>query len=158
MRLVVVRHGTARSKHTWNGRDQDRPLTSSGIRQATLVSARLARLRPERLVSSPTLRCVETMTPLASSRHLPIERVKALGTDGGPRADHLLRRLLFDEADSSTIVVCTHREVIEEVLPGLASQFGVRLGHRLPGAKGCCWTLVARDGRLTEVRYWRPAP
>ena len=156
MRLVVVRHGTAKSKSAWKGRDQERALTASGLRQARAVSARLARYRPDRVISSPSLRCKETVEPLASALGLRLERSDLLGTDQTKTAIDLVRRLAAGAPPSSTIVICTHREVIVEVLPALALQFGLLLPHRLPGAKGSCWMLAFRDSRLRQIRYWRP--
>ena len=155
MRLIVVRHGTAKSKTAWKGRDQDRPLTASGLKQARAISARLVRFRPDRVISSPTLRCTETVAPLGSALGLRVERSKLLGTDGGEEAVEWLKRLVQNGDRSSTIAVCTHREVIVEVLPAFASEYGVPIGHRLPGAKGSCWTLLFGDGRLVEIKYWR---
>lgn len=157
MRLVVVRHGTAKSKRAWKGRDQDRPLTASGVKQAKAVSSRFGRYRPDQVLSSPSLRCMDTILPLASARGLRVERSDALGPDAGDEAVRLLRRLLTDSSSSATVVVCTHREVIVRILPALASQYGVRLGHRLPGAKGSGWILTFRGERLREIRYWRPS-
>jgi len=157
MRLIVVRHGTAKSKRAWKGRDQDRPLTASGLKQAKAVSSRVARLRPERVISSPSVRCIETVAPLVSARGLRVEQNRLLGTDGGQAAVEWLRRLVEEPPSSSTIAVCTHREVIVKVLPAFASQFGISLGHRLPGAKGSCWILQFREGRLVEIKYWRPS-
>lgn len=156
MRLIVVRHGTAKSKKAWKGRDADRPLTAGGIEQARAVAAALGRYGPAQIVSSPSLRCIETVAPLASARGLKVERRKALGTDGGDAALRVVRNVVRGAQPSSTIVLCTHREVIVEVIPGLASHFGVSLGHRPPGAKGSCWTLVFRGERLVEIKYWRP--
>ena len=156
MRLVVVRHGTAESKSTWKGRDQDRPLTASGFRQAEAVSARLARYRPDRVISSPSRRCKETAVPLVTALGLRLERSDLLGTDRAATAIGLVLRLAANASPASTIVICTHREVIVEIIPALATQFGLLVPHRLPGAKGSCWTLSFRDSRLRQIRYWRP--
>ena len=156
MRLVVVRHGTAKSKRAWKGRDQDRPLTASGMKQAKAIATRFARYKPDRVISSPSLRCMETISPLASACGSRVEKSDHLRPDGGDGAVRLVTRLLAEGPTSGTIVICTHREVIVRILPILASQFGVRLGHRLPGGKGSGWILTFRDSRLREVRYWRP--
>jgi hypothetical protein len=94
--------------------------------------------------------------PLASSRKLEIEQSRELDTDGGPTAVELVHHLVSGEPASSTIVLCTHREIIVEILPALAAEYGTPLEHRLPGAKGGCWTLLFRDETLDGVKYWRP--
>jgi 8-oxo-dGTP diphosphatase len=158
MRLIFVRHGSAKSKRTWKGPDRDRPLTANGQRQAKAIALRLTRHRPARIISSPSLRCVQTVTPLGSTRQLEIEQCQALDTDGGAAAVELVRQLISGEPASSTIVLCTHREILVEILPALASQYGIPLEHRLPGAKGGCWTLLFRDQALASIKYWRPSP
>ncbi len=156
MWLIVVRHAIAKSKHAWTGPDQDRPLTTNGLRHAKAISAHLTRYRIDRVISSPSLRCIQTVAPLGSGRHLHLELTEALAPDGGhtalPFVDHLIR----GQHGSAAVVLCTHREVLVEVLPALASRFGVTLGHRLPGAKGGCWTLLFRKQNLVSVKYWRP--
>lgn len=156
MRLVVVRHGTAKSKHAWEGFDQDRPLTATGLKQAKAVSNRLARYQPDRVISSPSLRCIETVAPLAALRGLPVERKGVLGIDDPRAAVDFVRHLLLSQPEASTVVICTHREVIVEVVPSVALQFGVLVPHRPPGAKGACWLLSVRGSRATQIRYWRP--
>jgi broad specificity phosphatase PhoE len=157
MRLIVVRHATAKAKRNWSGRDLDRPLTTNGHSQAKAISAQLARDCPSRIISSPSLRCTQTVSPLATSCHLPVEHAGALATDGGYAAVELVERLFVDAPPSSTVVLCTHREVLVEVLPALASRFRVDLGHRLPGAKGSWWTLVFQNEGLRSIDYRRPS-
>ncbi len=81
-----------------------------------------------------------------------------LGPDAGARALDLVHKLLTNRPSTSTVVVCTHREVLVEVLPGLATEFGVALGHRPPGAKGSYWVLRFREGRLANAKYSHPSP
>jgi phosphohistidine phosphatase SixA len=44
-----------------------------------------------RILSSPTIRCLQTVTPLAADRGLQVETVDALAVDGDAR--HVLRML-----------------------------------------------------------------
>ena len=157
MRLIVVRHATAKAKRQWNGRDLDRPLTANGHSQAKAISVQLARYHPARIISSPSLRCIQTVSPLARRCHLQVEDAEALATDGGGAAMGLIEQLRLDGEPSSTMVLCTHREVLVEILPALALRFGVDLGHRLPGAKGGCWTFLFRNQKLIRVNYRRPS-
>ena len=57
------------------------------------------------------------------------------------------------EPSSALVVVCTHREVLLDVLPYLEETFQVKLGHRPPGAKGGVWLLEFRKKRLVRVTY-----
>lgn len=155
MRLIVVRHAIALAKRRWEGFDEDRPLTAGGTRQAKAVAARLARHHPDEIISSPSLRCGQTVEPLAAKTDRPVRTSKRLGIDAGPRALELVHLLLTSRPPTSTIVLCTHREVLIETLPALAAEFGVTLGHRPPGAKGSYWTLRFSDDHLVSVKYSR---
>jgi phosphohistidine phosphatase SixA len=156
MRLIVVRHGIAVAKRRWEGPDADRPLTPNGVHQAEAVAARLARYRPIEILSSPSLRCRQTVEPLAARTATLVQNHKALGVDAGASALELIHQLLATELPASAVVLCTHREVLVETLPALATEFKVALGHRPPGAKGGTWALRFRGDRLVNVKYWRP--
>lgn len=153
MRLVVIRHGTAKAKRSWKGPDDDRPLTASGRVQAVAISRRLSGYRPTRIVSSPSLRCRQTVEPLATASSLQVELTNALATDAGEAGIEFAFQMIQSEPNSSTIVLCTHRELIVELLPRLTRQHGVSTSHRLPGAKGGSWMLLYRRGALTSVKY-----
>lgn len=154
MRLIVVRHGIAKAKRSWKGQDDDRPLTVGGLGQAEAISRRLVRYRPTRIVSSPSLRCTQTVEPLVAASGVQMELSNALATDGGSAGVEFALHTVQFEPDTSTVVFCTHRELMIELLPRLARREGVTIRHRLPGAKGGCWSLLYRKGRLTSVKYW----
>ena len=82
--LLVVRHADAGDKGSWEGPDVHRPLSPSGRRQAEGLVVRLEDYPVDRILCSPTVRCHQTVQPLASDRLLGIERVAALGVDAGP--------------------------------------------------------------------------
>ena len=66
--LVVVRHGSAGDRDEWDDDDRLRPLDKKGRKQAARLVDVLAGSRIERIVSSPYLRCVQTVEPLARAR------------------------------------------------------------------------------------------
>ena len=72
MPLYLVRHAKAGSRNDFDGNDIDRPLTSSGHRQAVDLCRRLAAVSPSVLVSSPYQRCIETLEPLAVAMDVPV--------------------------------------------------------------------------------------
>jgi len=157
MRIVIVRHGQAAAKKSWPGADGERPLVARGARQAERLGRIIGAPRPKRVISSPALRCVQTVQPLADNCGLRVELSEQLSTDAGPQAVALCRALLSSPASHSTIMLCTHREVLNALLPQLAEEFGGKLGHRPPGAKGGAWILRFRAGRLQKVEYHPPA-
>ena len=156
MRIVVVRHGQAEPKKGWTGADDDRPLTPRGRRQAERIGKVIVD-SPDRVLSSPAVRCRETVQWLAERRGLEVELTDALATDAGRDATDLCKKLATSEPAGSVVVLCTHREAMVEMLPRLAKEFGRKLSHRLPGAKGGAWVLRFEEGRLTKVDYRPPA-
>ena len=153
MRLVLVRHGHAEPKQMWSGQDADRPLVSRGRRQAELLARNLAKLRPTRIISSPSLRCLQTVQPVGRRSGLDVEVLSWLGTDAGEDAREGILALARNEPSSACVVLCTHREVLVDLLPFLEETFQVKLGHRLPGAKGGTWLLEFRKKKLVRVTY-----
>jgi broad specificity phosphatase PhoE len=157
MRLLVVRHAHAEPKQGWSGSDLDRPLVPRGRRQAKLLAKDLARDHPARVISSASARCRQTVQPLATACALDVELSKALAPDAGESALGLIRDLIDAEPARTTIVLCTHREVLGAVMPALFDAFDIKPGHRLPGAKGGTWLLEFHGSRLVTVKYHPPA-
>lgn len=157
MRIIVVRHGQAEAKKGRKAGDADRPLVARGRRQADRLGKLIGGGKPMRVISSPALRCVQTVQPFANRRNLSIELSEQLSRDAGLAAADLCHHLLSSESDDSTVVLCTHREVLLELLPQLSKEFGHKLGHRPPGAKGGSWILRFRAGKIDKVDYRPPA-
>lgn len=160
MRIVVVRHGEAEPKRGWTGPDDARPLVGRGRRQAERLGKVLKGQAPTRVISSPALRCRETVEPLAARYGLEVELSEMLatgaGTGAGGEAAALCRKLAHSEPEDSNLVLCTHREVLVEMLPSLSEEYGCKLGHQPPGAKGGAWTLRFQSGRMLKVHYTPP--
>ncbi len=156
MRIAVVRHGQAVPKKSWTGTDAERPLTGRGRRQAEDL-VELLGARPARIITSPALRCRQTLEPVGLRCGHDLEVHRSLARSAGSLAAGLIRDLVAAASGDQTIVVCTHREVIVEALPLLAEESGtISLGHRLPGAKGGVWFLDYDAGRLQHVQYRAP--
>src|ERR1043165_6740527 len=110
----VVRHAKAKNRAEWTEPDELRPLTKRGRRQADALAARLRDERPARLVSSPYVRCVQTLDELARALDLPIETTELLAEGGdGARALDLVSSLGRSE---SPVVCCTHGDVLFDLL------------------------------------------
>jgi 8-oxo-(d)GTP phosphatase len=71
--ILLVRHASAGDRDAWEGDDRLRPLDERGRRQAKELVGLLAAYQLERVLSSPALRCVETIEPLALARGVTIE-------------------------------------------------------------------------------------
>jgi exopolyphosphatase/guanosine-5'-triphosphate,3'-diphosphate pyrophosphatase len=85
-----------------------RPLTGDGLRHAERVGLKLRRRRPDRLLTSPSLRCRQTLEPLAHRLGLAVETREwlAKGENPGKAAD-LMRR-----ERGERIVCCSHAEML----------------------------------------------
>ncbi len=157
MRIVVVRHGHAEPKQRWTGLDANRPLVAGGRRQADRLGRLIGAEPPSRVISSPALRCVQTVKPVADNAGVTVLLSDQLSTGAGLAAAELCEVLVASEPNDSIVVLCTHREVLVELLPWLSKQFSRHLGHRPPGAKGAAWILGFRGTSLATVEYRAPA-
>jgi broad specificity phosphatase PhoE len=149
--LLVVRHAEAGDKASWTGPDRERPLSEAGRRQAEGLVLRLEDYPIERILSSPTLRCLETVQPLARDRFLEIEPDAVLGVDA------TLTQVLgvFWDWDLRNTVLCTHGELIGQLLTHLVAE-----GLEVPGPpdwpKGSTWLLERSGGREVRGRLLAP--
>jgi 8-oxo-dGTP diphosphatase len=156
MALYLVRHAKAGSRSTWDGDDFDRPLTSSGWNQAKGLAETLGEVVVTRLLSSPYLRCTQTLEPLRDRFGLAIEVTQVLAEGMGAFEDVLS---LLESIDDGA-VLCSHGDVIPEAVQALE-----RRGMSIEGAadwrKGVTWVLersVDGDGvvRFTRATVWPP--
>jgi 8-oxo-(d)GTP phosphatase len=149
--LYVIRHAKAGVRSLWDGPDEARPLTRRGRKQAARLVERFRGLELGRVLSSPYLRCVETVEPLAAERDLTLELAPALAEGAG--VDDLLA--LFASLDGRPTALCGHgREIqamIERLREGGTSVDGTGI------AKGSVWVLDRESGRVLSAHYL-PAP
>jgi 8-oxo-dGTP diphosphatase len=148
----VVRHAKAGDRSDWIGDDRMRPLTKSGQRQAEALAGMLEREPIDKILSSGYLRCVQTLEPLATRRKLPVQAVKEL--EEGAGGESVLR--LVQKFRGRNVVLCTHGDVVEELLERLISE-GLVQRARANLEKGSTWVLGEKDGKVTGAKYL-PAP
>ncbi len=152
MTLYLVRHAKAGSRRDWEGPDHERPLSRKGRRQAEGLVDLLAARPVRRVLSSPYLRCVQTVEPLADKLGLPVEEAPALAEGASSEeAVSLLRDLVGTSA-----VLCTHGDLIPPILDTLAATEGLPLPPGYPFAKGSTWELDVVNGRWLAARYVPP--
>ena len=149
--LLVIRHADAGDKSVWSGLDMLRPLSPGGRLQAEGLVVRLEDYPVERILCSPTLRCHQTVQPLAHDRLLRIETVPVLGVDAGP--SELLA--LFWDLELRNTVLCTHGEGIRLLLTRLLAAALVA-EDPLDWPKGSTWLLERLDHRTVRGRYLAP--
>jgi 8-oxo-dGTP diphosphatase len=150
--LLVIRHARAGSRKEWNGPDIERPLSKKGRRQADGLVEILAPYPIEHLVSSPYVRCLQTVKPLAKARHLEIEPRRELA-EGAAAEDPLA---LVRELSGTAAAVCTHGDIVALILFGLAEQDGLDLPEDPAYPKGSVWVLEEVDGKFKSAKYLPP--
>jgi 8-oxo-(d)GTP phosphatase len=153
MPLLVVRHARAGRRSAYEGDDLERPLSPRGRAQAEALVPLLAGFRPRRILSSPAVRCFETVRPLAESVELPIESVGELAEGHGVDAFRLLQRMAGE-----TAVLCTHGDVATGLLDVLADELSSKARYKLRLLKGDVWVVQSTGEALEIVDLLRQGP
>jgi phosphohistidine phosphatase SixA len=156
--VYLVRHAVAVPRGSWTGPDVKRPLRDAGLRQAEALAERSVSSgrRLERVLSSPAVRCRQTVEPTAARAGLVVEERDGL-MEGSDPLDAL--DLLLDEAtrtsEGSAIVACSHGDVIDGILESFGP-LGVVVDGPLQAPKGATWELEISDGLLESARFVAP--
>ena len=129
--ILLVRHAKAGSRHDWRGPDRTRPLSKPGARQAEKLVDLLLPFAPRRVLSSPYVRCVQTVEPLAREVGTDVEVAPVLAE--GASVPSLME--LIDDVDHDVAVLCSHGDMI----PAALDTLGVRWEGRC--SKGSTWVL-----------------
>jgi 8-oxo-dGTP diphosphatase len=121
--LVLVRHAKAHPRGSWRGDDQQRPLDAVGREQAEDIARILAAYGVKRVVSSSSLRCVQTVEPYAAGLGVRTKVKAALTEEGfaedsGPALAQLDK--VLDRA--RPLVLCSHGPVLPSLLDVLVSR------------------------------------
>lgn len=153
MAVYLVRHAVAIGRSSWHKADALRPLTKKGERQARSLNTVLDGADVRRVLSSPALRCLQTVEPFAAKYGLDVRAAQELaeGSDGKEAADLAVEAA----AKKGDTMLCTHGDVVPEVLRCLARD-GMHLDGELVYAKGSTWVLGWDGERFTEARYLPP--
>ena len=149
MPLLVVRHAQAGRRSAYQGDDRQRPLTVRGRARAAALVPELSRYRPQRILSSPYVRCWETVQPLAEALGLGVESVDELGEGHGPDA---LRQLVTMAGESA--VLCTHGDVAGDLLEFLYPE-PTPVRARLRLQKGDVWIVQSAGSALVISDHLR---
>ncbi|GAA4238359.1 8-oxo-(d)GTP phosphatase [Actinomadura meridiana] len=136
--LVILRHASAGEKLHWREADELRPLDAAGRAEALALADLLHAYGPARLVSSTTARCVETVLPYARRIREPVVTDAAF-TVGDTSPARAVARILSLARDGVPTVVCTHGEVVSELVAGLCKD----LGEKVPD-----------DPSLRKAEFW----
>lgn len=138
--LLLVRHAVAVRRREWADADDVRPLTKVGQAQAEGLVAAFEGMGLTRLMSSPSLRCLDTLRPLAATLGVRIEVADELAEGGAEEAVALALSLV-----GSGVALCSHGDVLPPVLDSLISGGGT---SESAWAKGATWRV---DGRTVPA-------
>ena len=146
-----------------SGRDDARrPLSERGRQQAEGLAHNLSGLYTPRLISSPYVRCQQTLRPLAARSYRTIETSRLLAPQARP-AD--LDAFLKDP-ELEGAVLCTHGETLSALIRRWRQKDGVTFSADSPAAdqpqlgknateKGAAW-IVVDDESGRSAHYLRP--
>jgi 8-oxo-dGTP diphosphatase len=149
----LVRHARAGSRKGWQGADIERPLSKKGRRQSDGLVDMLEPYGVKRILSSPYVRCTQTVEPLADALGLEIE-VRPELAEGAP-VDEALD--LLRQHAGTTAVFCTHGDIVPAILGALAERDGLELPPHPDYPKGSVWVIEEENGRAVSADYL-PAP
>ncbi len=149
--VLLIRHAHAGSRKQWDGPDEERPLSDKGFEQAVRLVRELDGWAVQRVLSSPYVRCVQTVEALARDQGVPVEVTDVLAEGHGTEAVGLVRSLAHEK-----VALCTHGDVIPEVLVALADEDRLDLGPDPRQAKGSVWILEATGPVFTRATYLPP--
>jgi 8-oxo-dGTP diphosphatase len=126
--LLLVRHAKAIKRRNFDGEDDAlRPLDPRGPGQAARLAPLLDAYGVARVVTSPAVRCADTVAPYAIERGLPLvldEAWSESGHESDPASTTQAAALLLSAGRPTA--VCTHRPVLPAALHRLLA------GTRLP--------------------------
>ncbi|WP_136708590.1 NUDIX hydrolase [Agromyces sp. H66] len=133
--LLLVRHGKAVGRGGWKGPDATRPLVDRGVAQAAALVDTLTAWAPKRIVSSPAVRCVTTVTPLAAATGIDIKREEGISQDAWEAGEDEVRRVVGKRVRSGkTAVICGHGPVLPEIIREIALATATPLGSYVTDA------------------------
>lgn len=149
--LYLVRHGKAGSRSDFRGDDRLRPLSPSGYRQAQALADTLLEAGVKWLISSPFLRCIETLQPAAQAIGVTVAIDDRLAEGrGGFEVVELIETL----PDSTAL--CSHGDVIPETIAALQRR-GCEITSAPDWRKASVWVLDRdADGEIATAYAWPP--
>lgn len=136
--ILIVRHGKAESRKNWLGEDADRPLMPRGAAASYALGRELACFDPTFIVSSPWLRCLDTIRPFVLQSNLHIrtdERLTESSYEHEPQKTLESMNEILDDSIRlwKNSLVCTHRPLLGGIFNLIREKcVSAALAKRLP--------------------------
>jgi 8-oxo-(d)GTP phosphatase len=157
---VVVRHGSAGDRSSWEGLDRERPLDETGRAQALALVPVLEAIGVQRVLSADVLRCLDTVGPFAAERRITLESEPLLSESGFAESpDAAVERLLAVIDDGEPAVICSQGKAIPTLVRRVCEELGGPSWDSsvAKGAMVVLHTAVGPSAQIVAVdRY--PAP
>jgi 8-oxo-dGTP diphosphatase len=153
--VYLVRHVMAGDRRRWRHEpDELRPISRNGLKQAKKLAATLAPLGLTRLVSSPYLRCTQTLQPLGAMLDLDILVASELAEEE-PIAG--VEAWIMAVASDGPGVLCSHGDPMIPLVESLIAR-GVPIGGdgTVAFRKGGTWRLDVLGGTIRKATYLPP--
>lgn len=149
MPLFLIRHAVAGVRNNLDPSDDQRSLDEVGHSRAQAIADTWTEMGIEAIYSSPALRCMQTVEPLAQRLQMTLQIAPELFEGASTsRSIEYIRSFT-----GRSVVLCSHGDVIPDVLRNL--QVG---GSKLQGrgcAKGSIWQLDNSTDRI-ETGIYQP--
>lgn len=150
--IFIVRHAHAGNRAGWNGPDHKRPISPKGILQTRALTDYLVRKGATQIFTSPYLRCIQTVAPLAHALNVHYIDLPELAEGASPEGAAALVRTAQDGT-----VICSHGDVLASLVGHLAAH-GAPIDPKTQIEKAGIWRIALDDdGRITKAKY-RPPP
>ena len=105
-----------------------------------------------RILTSPYLRCVQSVEPLSEATGIPIEIEPRLAEHSDPEP----AMALLTEVEAGT-VLCSHGDIVSAIVGRIAAE-GAALDGDLVWAEGSIWHLEPGPGRRVATATYEPPP
>ncbi|MEO8744684.1 MAG: phosphoglycerate mutase family protein [Candidatus Dormiibacterota bacterium] len=146
--FYVVRHAKAGSRGHWTGDDRLRPLSKKGIEQAEKLVSIFEPFPITAVFSSPFLRCVQTVEPLARAPRMSVKQSAALAEGHG-----LSGAMEFiGDSGLDHVVLCTHGDIVWELVEELVKRHVIKAGEG-GFEKGSTWVVEVEGGSFMRARF-----
>jgi len=110
----------------------------------------LSQYGPQSVLSSPFVRCFQTVEPVAEALGLSVQPAEELAEGHGADAAPLLRRMAGESA-----VLCTHGDVATAILESLVPEHDAARRSELKLQKGEVWVIEPTGDSLVIVEHIR---
>lgn len=152
--IVLLRHGTAQHRGPDYSDDLIRPLAAQGHTQAEAMAGLLPCYGPLRIVSSPAVRCVDTVRPFARKEQITMNFEPVLSEQAHASApDAAAAWIRAVIAEGWPTVVCSHRAVLDSMMAAVLDDVDRRpLPRHAPSMNGRAWSKQQVDRLLGADR------